>query len=138
MKKYFVTAAAIAAFATSATVASAQAVSFDAARVQQVCASSGAQCSALVKQIVAQLKASGLPAANVNTQLGVLASSVASAAQSPAANVEVVDLSASLQEIAAASTDEAQAEGIAELAGDIQSGDVSAEDIADATGASGQ
>ncbi len=74
-----------------------------------------------MRAAIAALRASGLTAAAINAQLGVIAGAAVTAAASlPAA--ERVAFASVLSEIGSASTNAAQAQNIAQLAAQIQSG----------------
>ncbi|WP_114287882.1 hypothetical protein [Candidatus Halocynthiibacter alkanivorans] len=125
--------AAVGAISTP-SAARAQAATFDSAQVTAVCAASSTQCQALVAQIIAQLKVAELSAAAINTQLGVLASSIVTAAQeTPAVAAALAD---TLRTVAVASTDPTQAEQIREVATIASEGGAGSVDTTTAVGAS--
>ncbi len=125
--------AAVGAISTP-SAARAQAAAFDSAQVTAVCAASSTQCQALVAQIIAQLKVAELSAAAINTQLGVLASSIVTAAQETP--VVAAALADTLRTVAVASTDPTQAEQIRQVATIVSEGGAGAVDTTTAVGAS--
>jgi hypothetical protein len=135
MKNAIITISFTAASVLSTPTATlAQAAMFDAAQVTAVCAASSTQCQALVAQIIAQLNSAGLSTAAVNSQLGVLASSIVAAAKEAPSSVS--SLAETLLTVAAASTDANQAEQIRQVASIVSDGGASAINTTTAVAAS--
>lgn len=93
----------------------------DAAAIEAACAASAEACELAVAQAIATLKAAGLSAADMNTQLGVIAGTAVKAAEKlPAA--EKLKLGGMIREIAAASTNPAQKAALVSLASSVETG----------------
>ena len=112
------TACMVLAFSTPAM---AQTSLVNTAAIRTACAISAAECRIAVAQAIATLKAAGLSAAVLNTQLGVVAgTAISAAANLPPA--EKVALGGMIREIAAASTNPGQTTALLTLASAVESG----------------
>lgn len=98
----------------------AQTATFDADAVRAACATSAEACVVAVQAAIATLRQAGLSAAQLNTQLGVVAGTALGAAASlPTA--ERAALSGVLRDVAAASTNTQQIASLTALAATLES-----------------
>lgn len=106
----------------------------DRANIAAVCAASASQCDVLIAREIARLKAAGLTAAELGTELAVVAAAVVEAAKaSPALQAS---LGKTLSTVAAAAPSSAQAASIEKVASVVSSGGASGVDIVTAIGGS--
>lgn len=109
---------------------------FDAEQLAAECSASPASCQTHVANVLATLLSASLPANQLNTQLGVLASSVLHAAQATTTPTAARALASTLQDIAAASSDMAQANAIRIVASNVAKGQAKNIDVMTAFAAS--
>jgi hypothetical protein len=129
----FVTASLLSVISVSSAAAQA-ATTVDRANIAAVCAASSSQCQALIAREIARLKAAGLTAAELGTELAVVAAGLVDAAKSnPSLQAS---LGNALNTVAAAAPSPAQAASIAEVAEVVGGGGASGVDITTAIGGS--
>jgi hypothetical protein len=104
-----------------AAPAIAQSFTADVVAISAGCKSSAGTCRATVLAEIARLRAAGLPPAAVDAQLGIIAGTATSAAQSlPAA--QRATLGRTLRDVAEFSSNPAQQQALERLAADLESG----------------
>ena len=114
-------------FAQGAVAQEANAVtaSFDVASIATACSGGDAVvCLAVIEAIIAALQAAGLTPGELNSQIALLASSLADVARDNPVPAVLAATSQALGSVAAASTDPAQIAAIQTLAADVAANNI--------------
>ncbi|WP_380056727.1 hypothetical protein ACFE33_03030 [Falsihalocynthiibacter sp. SS001] len=103
--------------------ANAQTLSFDQEQLLNACSASPGSCAAAVQLVIADLKAAGLSEAEFNSQLGVIAGTIVTAAQETSSQ-DYSGLGEALEQVAQETSDQHQAQSIRSVVAAVGSGNL--------------